>query len=70
MLAEGRHGRSGRWLWTNASAAQTASELAEQAASIAGNLKPGTYEAVQALALVSIAHSLVASQERARRSDA
>ena len=42
------------------SAAQAASELAEQAASVARTLKPGTYEAVQALALMSIAHSLVA----------
>ncbi|WP_432572623.1 hypothetical protein [Kineococcus sp. SYSU DK005] len=33
---------------------------AEQAAATAAKLKPGTWEAVQALALTSIAHSLAA----------
>jgi hypothetical protein len=36
----------------------TARTYAEQAAATAAKLQPGTYEAVQALALVSIAHSL------------
>ena len=40
--------------------ATTARSYAEQAATTAAKLKPGTYEAVQALALVSIAHSLAA----------
>lgn len=31
---------------------------ADQAAAVAAKLKPGSYEAVQALALTSIAHSL------------
>jgi hypothetical protein len=39
-------------------AVQAATDFAEQAASVAGKLEPGTYDAVQALALVSIAHSL------------
>jgi hypothetical protein len=47
-------------------AAQTAAEYAEAAASVAGTLKPGSYEAVQALAIVSIAHSLAVLAERAR----
>lgn len=34
--------------------------FAEQAAATAAKLKPGTWESVQALALTSIAHSLVA----------
>jgi hypothetical protein len=38
--------------------ALTARTYAAQAAATAAKLKPGTYEAVQALALVSIAHSL------------
>lgn len=45
-------------------AAQIAAEYAQRAASVAGTLKPGTYEAVQALALVSIAHSLAVLAER------
>jgi|tagenome__1003787_1003787.scaffolds.fasta_scaffold17589874_1 hypothetical protein len=36
----------------------TAQEHAAQAAALAASLKPGTWEAVQALALVSIAESL------------
>jgi hypothetical protein len=35
-----------------------AQEYAQLAATVAGKLKPGTYDAVQALALTSIAHSL------------
>ncbi|WP_432504586.1 hypothetical protein [Kineococcus arenarius] len=37
-----------------------AKSYAEHAAATAANLKPGTWEAVQALALTSIAHSLAA----------
>jgi hypothetical protein len=37
---------------------QVARELAAKASEVAGKLKPGTYDAVQALALTSIAHSL------------
>jgi hypothetical protein len=37
---------------------QTARQYAEQAASAAAKLKPGTYDSVAALALTSIAHSL------------
>ena len=36
----------------------TAKELADQATELAAKLKPGTWDAVQALALVSIAQSL------------
>ena len=36
----------------------TAQELVDQATDVAGKLKPGTWESVQALALVSIAQSL------------
>lgn len=35
-----------------------AQEYAAQAAAVASKLKPGTYDAVSALALTSIAHSL------------
>lgn len=38
----------------------TAKELADQATELAAKLKPGTWDAVQALALVSIAQSLAA----------
>ena len=41
----------------DAAAART---YAEQAAATASKLKPGTWEAVQAFALTSIAHSLAA----------
>ena len=41
----------------------TARELAEQATNLAEKLKPGTWEAVQALALASIAQSLAAMAE-------
>jgi len=41
----------------------SARQYAEQASSIAAKLKPGTYDAVKALALVSIAHSLAALAE-------
>lgn len=47
--------------------ARTAADFAQQAASLAGTLKPGSYEAVQALAIVSIAHSLAALVERSRQ---
>ena len=46
---------------------RTAADFAQQAASLAGTLKPGSYEAVQALAIVSIAHSLAALVERSRQ---
>jgi hypothetical protein len=36
----------------------TADDFANQAAEVAAKLKPGTWDAVQALALVSIAQSL------------
>jgi hypothetical protein len=42
---------------TNPSSA-AASEYAAKAAEVAQKLKPGTYDSVEALALVSIAHSL------------
>ncbi|GAA4361647.1 hypothetical protein GCM10023145_38690 [Angustibacter luteus] len=41
----------------------TAKELAEQATKLAEKLKPGTWEAVQALALASIAQSLATMSE-------
>ena len=47
-------------------ASETADEYAKQAASVADKLKPGSYEAVQTLALVSIAHSLAVLAERSR----
>ncbi|MCM0678053.1 hypothetical protein NCC78_25740 [Micromonospora phytophila] len=40
--------------------AAAAKAYAEQAAATAAKLKPGTWDAVQALALTSIAHSLAA----------
>ncbi|MGB7980466.1 MAG: hypothetical protein WCF36_06695 [Candidatus Nanopelagicales bacterium] len=40
---------------------QAASDSATQAAAVAVELKPGTYEAVGALALISIAHNLAVS---------
>ncbi len=45
----------------------TARAYAEQAAAVAARLKPGTYEAVQALALTSIAHSLTVIASTSRR---
>ena len=36
-----------------------AADYARQAAAAAAKLKPGTYDAVQALALTSLAHSMV-----------
>jgi hypothetical protein len=42
----------------------TAKELAEQATNLAEKLKPGTWEAVQALALASIAQSLATMSEQ------
>lgn len=45
--------------------ARRAEELAAQAAATAAKLKPGTWEAVQALATLSIAESLLTQ----RRSD-
>lgn len=47
-------------------ASQTAEDYAKQAAALADKLKPGSYEAVQTLALVSIAHSLAVLAERSR----
>jgi hypothetical protein len=46
----------------------TPRELADHAADVAGKLKPGSYDSVQALALVSIAQSLAAIAEK--RTDA
>lgn len=48
-------------------AVQAAADYAQQATAAAGKLKPGTYEAVQALALVSIAHSLSVLAEHSRQ---
>ena len=48
-------------------AVQAAADFAQQATSAAGKLKPGTYDAVQALALVSIAHSLSVLAEHSRQ---
>jgi len=48
-------------------AVQAAASYAQQAASVADKLKPGAYEAVQALALVSIAHSLSVLAEHSRQ---
>jgi len=45
----------------------TARAYADQATAITAKLKPGTYEAVQALALTSIAHSLTAIAASAHR---
>ena len=42
----------------------TARELADQAAEVAAKLKPGTWDSVQALALVSISQSLATIAER------
>jgi len=47
-------------------ASGTADEYAKQAASLADKMKPGSYEAVQSLALVSIAHSLAILAEHSR----
>jgi hypothetical protein len=45
----------------------TPKELADQAVELAAKLKPGTWEAVQALALASIAQSLATmSEERSK----
>jgi hypothetical protein len=38
-------------------------EYAEQASAVAAKLKPGGYDSVKALALISIAHSLAAIAE-------
>jgi hypothetical protein len=45
---------------------EVAEDYAKQAASVADKLKPGSYEAVQSLALVSIAHSLAVLADRSR----
>ena len=42
----------------------TAHELADLAAEVAAKMKPGTWDAVQALALVSIAQSLATIADR------
>ncbi len=49
-------------------AVQSAADYAKQAASVAESLEPGTFDAVQALALVSIAHSLTVLAEHSRQS--
>jgi hypothetical protein len=46
---------------------QAAADFAHQAASIAQKLKPGTYDSAQALALVSIAHSLAVLADHSRQ---
>jgi hypothetical protein len=45
----------------------TAQELADQATELAAKLKPGSWESVQAIALVSIAQSLASLVERQAR---
>lgn len=44
-----------------------AKELADKASEVAAKLKPGTWEAVQALALASIAHSLADMAQNQQR---
>lgn len=46
---------------------QAAADFAHQAASIAQKLKPGGYDSAQALALVSIAHSLAVLADHSRQ---
>jgi hypothetical protein len=48
-------------------AVQEARRFAEQSAALAAKLKPGTFEAASALALISIAHSLTVLAESAAR---
>jgi len=48
-------------------AVQAAADFAQRAASVADKLKPGTYDSAQALALVSIAHSLSVLAEHSRQ---
>lgn len=48
-------------------AVQAAADFAQQAASVTDKLKPGTYDAATALALVSIAHSLSVLAEHSRQ---
>lgn len=48
----------------------TGQELADQATTLAEKLKPGTWEAVQGLALASIAQSLAAMSENSRHEEA
>ena len=48
----------------------TAKDLADQATNVAEKLKPGTWEAVQALALASIAQSLATLSEDSRQEKA
>jgi hypothetical protein len=48
-------------------AVQAAADYAQQAATAADKLKPGTYDAAAALALVSIAHSLSVLAEHSRQ---
>lgn len=45
---------------------QAAADFAAQAAAVAAKLKPGTYDAAQALALISIAHSLATLAENSQ----
>lgn len=47
-------------------ATQAAVAYARHADEVAAKLKPGTFEAVQALALVSIAHSLAVLAENSK----
>lgn len=43
---------------------ERATALAQQAAQVAAKLKPGTWDSVQAMATLSIAHSLLGAAER------
>jgi hypothetical protein len=47
----------------------TARDYADQASATASKLKPGGYDSVKALALLSIAHSLVTLAENSEQSD-
>lgn len=47
-------------------ATQAAADFATQASAVAAKLKPGTYDAAQALALISIAHSLAVLAENSQ----
>jgi hypothetical protein len=46
---------------------QTAADFANEAAKVAEKLKPGTYDSAQALALISIAHSLSVLADHSRQ---
>ena len=49
------------------SGTQAAADFAAEAGAVAAKLKPGTYDAAQALALISIAHSLCVLAENSQQ---